>query len=166
VRSMTADPANCSTFGTMTVRRTFVNNTGAAVTRLRFRAVNLTTFPAPSAQTADLRARTIGDSNVLVTGGSTVLVRGTTLETPPNQPACGGLNSSLNLSSVTTTASATLGSLPGSKEVSVNLGLPDTSDVIDLNAPLANGASINVQFLFGVQQTGRYRFLVNIEALQ
>jgi len=166
VRSMTADPANCSTFGTMTVRRTFVNNTGAAVTRLRFRAVNLTTFPAPSAQTADLRARTIGDSNVLVTGGSTVLVRGTTLETPPNQPACGGLNSSLNLSSVTTTAPATLGSLPGGKEVSVNLGLPDTSDVIDLNAPLANGASINVQFLFGVQQTGRYRFLVNIEALQ
>jgi hypothetical protein len=162
-RSMATDPANCATFGTMTVRRTFINNTGAAVTRLRFRAVNLTTFPAPSAQTADLRLRTIGDSNVLITGGSTVLVRGTTLETPPNQPACGGLNSSLNVSSVTTTAPATLRSLPGSKDVSV--GLPTTSDVIDLDAPLANGASINVQFLFGVQQTGRYRFLVNIEAL-
>ena len=36
---------------------------------------------------------------------------------------------------------------------------------ITLNAPLANGTSINVQFLTGVQQAGRYRFFIKIEAL-
>jgi hypothetical protein len=163
-RDLTTDPANCSTFGTMTVRRVFTNNTGAAVTRLRFRVVNMSTFPAPNAQAADLRSRTIADSNVTITGGGTVAVRGTVLETPPNQPACGGLNSSLTLPAVTT-APATFSDLPGSEDVIVNLGQPATSDTIDLDAPLANGASINVQFLFGVQQTGRYRFFVNIEAL-
>lgn len=38
-------------------------------------------------------------------------------------------------------------------------------DTINLATPLANNASINVQFLFGVQQPGRYRFYVIIEAL-
>ena len=39
------------------VRRRFVNNTGGAVTRLRFRVLDQTTFPAPSGF-ADLRTRT------------------------------------------------------------------------------------------------------------
>jgi hypothetical protein len=30
---------------------------------------------------------------------------------------------------------------------------------------LANGASIDVQFLLGIQQTGTFRFYINIEAL-
>src|SRR3989442_1845150 len=37
VRDFTSDPANNSTFGTLSIRRRFTNNTGADVTRLRFR---------------------------------------------------------------------------------------------------------------------------------
>ncbi len=48
VRDFTSDPANNSTFGTLDIRRTVVNNTGGNVTRLRFRIIDLTTFPAPS----------------------------------------------------------------------------------------------------------------------
>jgi hypothetical protein len=36
---------------------------------------------------------------------------------------------------------------------------------VTLGTPLANGASINVQFLLGVQQTGTFRFYVVVEAL-
>ena len=57
VRDFTSDPANNSTFGTLDLRRTFTNNTGGNVTRLRFRIIDLTTFPAPSG-IADLRPRT------------------------------------------------------------------------------------------------------------
>jgi hypothetical protein len=59
VRDFTSDPANNSTFGTLSIRRRFVNNTGANVTRLRFRVLDQTTFPAPSGF-ADLRTRTSG----------------------------------------------------------------------------------------------------------
>ena len=48
VRDLTSVPAQFSTFGTVDIRRTFTNNTGANVTRLRFRIVDLTTFPTPS----------------------------------------------------------------------------------------------------------------------
>lgn len=36
---------------------------------------------------------------------------------------------------------------------------------ITLATPLANGDSINLQFLLGVQQPGLYKFYVNLEAL-
>jgi hypothetical protein len=45
------------------------------------------------------------------------------------------------------------------------LGAPVTNDAIDLAAPLADGASISVQFLLGIQKTGAFRFYLNIEAL-
>lgn len=48
VRDFTSDPGNNSSSGTLSIRRRFVNNTGANVTRLRFRIVDQTTFPAPS----------------------------------------------------------------------------------------------------------------------
>lgn len=147
-RDLTSDPANNSTFGTLAIRRRFVNNTGASVTRLRFRIVDITTFP-PAAGFADLRARTstsvvvsgINDagtcqaSNGVATTPCSVTVQGTTLETPPGQPEDGGFNSTLSAGTVT------------------------------LAAPLANGASVNIQFLLGVEQTGTFKFVVNIEAL-
>jgi hypothetical protein len=149
VRDMTSNPANNSTFGTLSSRRRVVNSTGANVTRLRFRFVEITTFPAPSGSTADLRVLT--SSSVMVSGvtdsttclastGSattpcTVTVRGTTLEQPPTQPNGGGYNSTLAVGTITT------------------------------STPLPPGASVNVQFLLGVQQTGLFRFLVTIEAL-
>ncbi|MCA1629423.1 MAG: lamin tail domain-containing protein [Acidobacteria bacterium] len=140
VRDFTSDPANNSTFGTLDIRRTFTNNTGANVTRLRFRIVDLTTFPAPSG-IADLRPRT--STAVVVTvdrapcgsGTSNVTVQGTTLEQPPSQPNGGGFNSSMSAGTVT------------------------------LATPLANGASIDLRFLVGIQQTGSFKIAVFMEAL-
>ena len=148
LRDFTSDPANNSTFGTMAMRRRIVNNTGAPVTRLRFRIMDISTFPVPSG-VADLRARTsstIVVSNVndattcLASTGSaatpcTVTVLGLTLETPPAQPNGGANNSTLAAGTVT------------------------------LATPLAPGASINVQFLQGIQVTGSFKFFVNVEGL-
>ncbi|MEP6569210.1 MAG: lamin tail domain-containing protein [Acidobacteriota bacterium] len=146
VRDFTSVPAQNSTFGTLSIRRRFVNNTGANITRLRFRIIDLTTFPAPSG-IADLRPRTssavvvagINDSGTCTAAGQStpcsVTVQGTTLEQPPSQPNGGGFNSSLSAGTIT------------------------------LGTPLANGASIDVQFLLGLQQTGNFRIYVNLEAL-
>jgi hypothetical protein len=140
VRDFTSDPANNSTFGTLDIRRTVVNNTGGNVTRLRFRVVDITTFPAPSG-IADLRPRTSTTVAVTVdqppcgSGTSNVNVNGTTLEQPPSQPNGGGFNSSMSAGTVT------------------------------LGTPLANGASIDVRFLLGIQQTGNFKFFFNVEAL-
>src|SRR5688500_16231740 len=140
VRDFTSDPANNSTFGTLDIRRTYTNNTGGNVTRLRYRVIDLTTFPAPSG-IADLRPRT--STAVVVTvdrppcgsGTSKGTVQGTTLEQPPSQPNGGGFNSSMSSGTVT------------------------------LATPLANGASIDVRYLLGIQQTGSFKFYFNIEAL-
>jgi hypothetical protein len=140
VRDLTSDPANNSTFGTLDIRRTFTNNTGSPITRLRFRVIDLDTFPAASGF-ADLRPRTSTALVVTVdrppcgSGTSNVTVEGTTLEQPPSQPNGGGFNSSMNV---------------------VN---------VDVVTPLAAGASIDVRFLLGIQQTGFFRFWINIEAL-
>jgi hypothetical protein len=137
------------TFGTLTVRRRVVNNTGGSVTRLRFRIVDMTTFPSPGGGVADLRALTsvdevgvgpINDATTCTAAGAgsppcTITVRGTTLETPPAQPNGGGLNSTLSAGTIT------------------------------LGTPLANGASLPVRFLLGIQTTGTFRFLIIVEAL-
>ncbi|MFN2510476.1 MAG: beta strand repeat-containing protein [Pyrinomonadaceae bacterium] len=134
--------------GTISIRRRFVNNTGGSITRLRFRIYDITTFPVP-AGTADLRA--LSSLNVSINGvmdpgtcaatgtpatpPCMVNAEGTTLETPPAQPNGGGLNSSMAAGTVTT------------------------------GTPVVNGASINLQFLFGVQQGGSFRVFVIVEAL-
>ena len=136
-RDFTSDPANNSANGTLSIRRRFTNNTGSSVTRLRFRIVDLTTAPAPAGM-ADLRARSSSDQTAICQGtgngcasvGAVITIRGTTLETPPAQPIGGGFNSTLS------------------------------AGTIALGTPLAAGASINVQFLLGVQQAGAYRFFV------
>ncbi|HSK63419.1 MAG TPA: hypothetical protein VK893_06255, partial [Pyrinomonadaceae bacterium] len=141
-------PGTNAAFGTLSIRRRFVNNTGAPVTRLRFRIVDISTTMLPGPGFADVRALT--SSNVTVNGVSdagtctaagagappcTVTVIGTTLEQPPTQALGGGWNSSLSAGTIT------------------------------LGTPLANGASINLQFLLGVQQTGSFKFFFNVEAL-
>lgn len=143
VRDLTSDPPNNSTFGTLDLRRRVVNTTGFPVTRLRFRVIDITTFPAPSG-IADLRPRT--STNITVNGindpdtcaGATpcsVTVLGTTLEQPPTQSNGGGFNSSLS------------------------------SDTVTLATPLQQGESINVHFLLGIQQTGSFKFFINVELL-
>lgn len=137
VRDFTSVPAQNSTFGTVDVRFTYTNNSGAPLTRLRFRIVNITTFPAPSG-ISDLRPRTSSDVVVTVdrppcgSGTSNITVFGTTLEadnTAPStgQPNGGGFDSSM--------------SAPG----------------VTLGTPLANGASLDLHILLGIQQTGLFR---------
>ena len=122
------------------LRARYTNNTGVAVTRLRFRVIDLTTFPAPSG-IADLRPRTSSDIVVTVdrapcgTGTSNVTVHGTTLEQPPSQPNGGGFNSSYSLNDISTAT------------------------------PLANGDGVDVRFLLGIQQTGRYKIGLVVETL-
>ena len=80
--------------------------------------------------------RALNSADVQVTvNGSPVDVLGTSVEEPPGQPNGGGLNSTLWVAT------------------------------IDEENPIEPGASVNVQFLLGIQQTGGYRFYVNIEML-
>lgn len=146
VRDLT--PATNAANGTLSIRRRYVNSTGAPVTRLRFRIVDISSIAVPGG-IADLRALTSGDVNVmgitdsatcLASTGSattpcTITVFGTTLETPPNQSIGGAHNSTLSAGTIT------------------------------LGTPLAPGASINLQVLLGVQQTGSFKLYFNIEAL-
>ncbi|WP_271085011.1 hypothetical protein [Brevundimonas sp. NIBR11] len=138
VTDPTSTPAQNSTFGTLDIRRTFTNTSGQPITRLRFRVIDLTTFPAP-AGIADLRPRTSSDLVVTVdrapcgAGTTNITVFGTTLDQPPSQPNGGGFNTTLSVPSVT------------------------------VGTPLAPGASIDVRFLLGVQQSGASRFAVVAE---
>jgi uncharacterized repeat protein (TIGR01451 family) len=143
VRDTTADAPNNSTYGTLDFRRRFTNSTGAPLTRLRFRIVDMTTTPATPGS-ADLRARTsapvvvTGVNDATTCGGPApcnVTVQGTTLEVPPAQALGGGVNSSLAAGTIT------------------------------LLTPLANGASVNLHFLFGVQQEGNYHVGIVLETL-
>ena len=141
VRDPTPDFANHSQFGTIEFRTQWTNNTGASITRLRFRVVELSTYPAASGF-ADLRVRTSVagadtiDSYPCGTGTTSVGLVGTTLEEPPSAtPGGGGYNTSLGVPSVTA-------------------GLP-----------LASGASLNVRMLLGVEQTGIARFCVVPETI-
>jgi hypothetical protein len=36
---------------------------------------------------------------------------------------------------------------------------------VTLASPVANGASLDVRFLLGIQQTGSFKFFINVEAL-
>jgi hypothetical protein len=89
--------------GTLSIRRTFTNNTGAPVTRLRYRVVDITAFPVP-AGTADLRAVSSPDITVVNPCGGPTAIKGTTLEQPPAQAEGGGLNSTLASGTITTMA--------------------------------------------------------------
>jgi len=103
VREFTSDPANNSTFGTLSMRRTVTNNTGAPVTRLRFRIIDLTTYPTPTG-VADLRLRSSSAVQVTRSDGSTMTVQGTTVEAPPMQPNGGGFNSTVSVVTITLAA--------------------------------------------------------------
>jgi hypothetical protein len=147
-RSFTSNPGQNSTFGTLSIRRRVVNSTGGNVTRLRFRIIDLTTFPTPGGGLADLRALSsvaasvgpVGDAATCTASGAapppcTVTVHGTTLQEPPAQSNGGGGNSTLSVGTITT------------------------------GTPLADGASLNVQFVLGIETTGTFRFYIIIEAL-
>ena len=130
----TADTGALKTFGTMSIRRKFTNKTGKPITRLRFRIVDVTTLDPSAAATAS-DMRALSSADVSVgVSGGVAAVRGTTLEQAPSHPAGGGLHSTLS------------------------------AGTVSLSTPLAAGASINVQFLLGVERTGTFRFFINVEA--
>jgi uncharacterized repeat protein (TIGR01451 family) len=90
-----ANPTNAA-FGTLLIRRRFTNKTNAPVTALRFRITDITTLGTPDSNAlADLRALDSADVEVTTTGGATVILRGTLLESA--QPLGGGTNSALVL---------------------------------------------------------------------
>jgi CSLREA domain-containing protein len=139
-------------YGTLEIRKTFVNNTGSPISRLRFRLMDITTFPSYPASTAvgapgvaacsgstcvaDMRALDSTTlSNVASPCGGTVTLDGTFVEQTVvgQQPNGGGYNSSLS---------------------------------VTLGTPLQSGNSVNVRWLLGVQQNGKFRFFVTVEALQ
>jgi hypothetical protein len=88
-------PSNC-TFGTLDIRRRFKNTTGATVTRLRFRAVDMTAGPNGGPGEADMRLLTGSDFAISTSLGS-LTVKGTVLEQPPAQTGGGGLNSTVTV---------------------------------------------------------------------
>jgi hypothetical protein len=152
-RDTTSDPANNSSFGTLVTRRRFTNKTGSTVTRLRFRIVDISTFPAtggscstPGAPgcVAWLIARSSSDTVVANPCGGVNTVRGTTLEVPPAQPNGGAFNSTLSAGTVT-----------------LANPLPPTDNPV---TPLVENA-IDIQMLLGVQQSGKFRFFIIVEAL-
>jgi YD repeat-containing protein len=144
-RDLTSDPVNNSTLGTLSVRRRITNNTGVAVSRLRLRVTSVTTYPPPSG-TADLRARTsTALVNVTVNDSNTCASTGTPA-TPPCQ---------------VTVQSTTLEQPPNQP----NGGGYNSTLSVALPQPLTAGASVNVHFLLGVQQTGNFQFFLNVEAM-
>jgi hypothetical protein len=138
------DTGTNKSFGSLSIRRRVTNTTGGNVTRLRFRIVEMTTFPNTPGE-ADMRALTSGSVSVMSINDAgtcspaatpcTLTVQGTTLETPPAQSEGGGYNSTLSAGTVT------------------------------LATPLANNTAVNLQFLLGIEQPGKFRFYIIIEAL-
>jgi hypothetical protein len=134
-RERNLTPVPNGSLGTLAFRRIYSNYTGLPVRKLRFRIVDTTTFPAP-AGVADLRA--ISSGQVVVAspcGTPSVTVEGTQLEEPPAQPFGGGFNATLAAGTIT------------------------------FANPLAVGDSIILQLVTGVEQTGAFRFLVIVEAV-
>jgi hypothetical protein len=83
--------------GTLSVRRKITNGSGTTITRVRFRVVDISTLGNRGPGEADLRVISSTDTTATLSNGTTVTVKGTTLDQPPAQPNGGGLNSSLSV---------------------------------------------------------------------
>ncbi len=132
--------------GRLTIRRTITNNTGAAVSALRFRIVGITAGTSTTTGVADLRAISSGgvryyDSAHTIQRAAT----GMTIDAPtkpgeaPLVPTSGSSGNGGGLNSGWTAP------LPG--------------------GALAPGATVNVEFLFGIQAEGNFRVVVDAELL-
>jgi hypothetical protein len=132
------NPEPNAPLGTLSIQRNVVNNTGAPVTRLRFRVVEFTTINGPQyADPAWADTRVINSSGVVTRTDGTVVTTtlATTVEQPPVQPIGGGYNSTIVVGTVTS------------------------------STPIPPGGSIPISFRLGVVRPGLFRILVNIEAL-
>jgi hypothetical protein len=128
-------PVTNGSQGTLIIRRKFTNKTGQSVTRLRFRIVDITTLNTPNPGGAQADLRVLTSSDVMVT-------------------TTGG--------SVVLVKGTAIEGVP---EQTSGGGLNSSLAVQLPGGALAPNASVNVQFVLGVQAGGRFRFLVNVEAL-
>ena len=146
-RNSTPNQAVCTGYGgcplgTLSIRRSYMNLTGANISRLRFRVTDVTTLHSPgyvacpdpnNCAQADVRFITSPDIIVTRADGSTVTARGTVIDQPPAQYYGGGVNATLTVGGIT------------------------------MDTPLRSGESVGVQFLLAIHQMGSFRFLVNVE---
>jgi CSLREA domain-containing protein len=128
-------PASSYASGTLRIRRRFTNNTGQMVTRLRFRVVDITAG-AGGTGIADVRAVTSADEAAVV------------------NPCLGSGTSTKGL----TVEQPPTQQFGGATNTTVSAGSVAVS-------PLAPGASIDLNFLLGVQTPGTFRYFVIVESL-
>ncbi|MGI8542809.1 MAG: choice-of-anchor Q domain-containing protein, partial [Aridibacter sp.] len=121
--------------GTLEFRRRYVNNTGQTVTRLRIRIVDMTTKNSATVYSPQADLRSLSSSDFNVTTSRGALTVKGTVLESPSN----------------------LGILGGGLNSSLSVELP--------GGGLAPGAAINVNFLLGVKQGGRFTFNTIIEAL-
>ena len=134
VRNTTPVPNGA--LGTLVTRSRVTNNTGFPITSLRWRLIDFTTTNSPFVVTPPQAVLTMldsTDSNITLSNGSTVSVKGTKVEQPPNQPNAGGLNST---------------HAPGG---------------ISLTTPLQPGQTLYYEIKFGVQANGGFRYNATLE---
>lgn len=142
VRESVVDPTptTLGPSGTLTIQRRYTNRTGAPVTRLRFRIIDITTLNSPDVRAqynstntrqAILRALNGANATFSVDGRPFQALR---LEVPPTQDDGGGLNSTLVV------------------------GTLATPQIIPV------GGSVDVQYRIAIQQGGYYRFFTSTEA--
>ncbi len=136
VRNFT--PVTNGGLGTLSIRRRFTNITGTSVTILRFRIIDVTTLNSPGYVPGGAQAdvRVIDGSDISVsTTLGSLTVLGTTLQQPSPLQLIGG----------------------GGLNSTVTVAIP--------GGTLTPGATIDLHFLLGVQQSGAFKFYVNVEAL-
>ncbi|HEY9401985.1 MAG TPA: PQQ-dependent sugar dehydrogenase [Pyrinomonadaceae bacterium] len=122
-------------YGTLTIRRRFTNKTGRTVSALRFRLVGITTLGTPAESSPQADLRAASSSDTEV------------------QTSAGGL----------LTVKGTILEQPPAQ--ALGGGLNSTLVVPLTGGALIPNASVDVQFVLGVQQEGAFRFFVNVEAL-
>ena len=127
----------------------------APATRLRFRVTQQTTFPAPSG-IADASAPHLMSSRncrprTLARAPATSLSTGQRWQ-PPNQPN-GGAFTGVTVSVIAPS--------PPTGPTGRNL-----AGTLQLSTPLNPGESIDVRFLYGIQQTGKFRITLNVEVVE
>ncbi|HVG38726.1 MAG TPA: proprotein convertase P-domain-containing protein, partial [Pyrinomonadaceae bacterium] len=135
VRSGIIVPGVPNAYGTLSIQRRFTNTLLVPVTRLRFRVTDVTTLNSPVVSAPQADMRVLNSTGIVRNSAGTTVITVTGLTL--EEPATQILGGGLN-SSLT---------------------------VIPPGGALAPGASIDVQFLLGIQQEGSFRFFVNVEAL-
>jgi autotransporter-associated beta strand protein len=118
--------------GTLSLRRRFTNNTAQTISKLRFRVADVSTWNSRLIFGNQAEMRVL-DATLVGLSGTGLLA--TTVETPPQHPDGGGVN----------TGMAVNGSLT-------------------LLQPLAPGQSLDVELLLGVMKGGSYQFVITVEA--